>query len=85
MATEQLNDPGPNFRLSRQVWPRRYDLRLVLDLERWRHTGTVAITLDLREPTDTITLHALDLEITSARGDRGWGSRCDGRDRPPAS
>jgi puromycin-sensitive aminopeptidase len=69
MASTQPADPGVNFRLSRDVWPRRYDLRLALDLERWRQHGTVAIDLELRAATAAITLHALDLEITAARLD----------------
>ncbi len=74
MTSPSIADPGPNFRLSRQVWPVRYDVRLALDLDAWRHTGTVAITIDLRERTDTITLHALDLEITSARVEPAGGT-----------
>ncbi len=60
-------DPGVNFRLSREVWPTRYDVRLALDLDAWRHTGEVTIALDVRTPTDVVTLHALDLDVTSAR------------------
>ena len=60
-------DPGVNFRLSRDVWPRRYDVRLALDLERWHQRGTVAIELDLRAATSVVTLHALDLDVTAAR------------------
>ncbi|MCC6848210.1 MAG: M1 family metallopeptidase [Deltaproteobacteria bacterium] len=56
-----------NFRLSRDVWPRRYDVRLALDLERWRQQGSVGIELDLRAATSVVTLHALDLDVTSAR------------------
>lgn len=67
MAISELSDPGPNFRLSRHVWPRRYALRMELDLEAWRFDGIVEITLDVRERTDTITLHALDLDIREAR------------------
>ncbi|MEO6028244.1 MAG: M1 family aminopeptidase [Candidatus Binatia bacterium] len=60
-------DPGVNFRLSREVWPTRYDIRLALDLDAWRHQGEVTIALDVRTPTDVLTLHALDLDVTSAR------------------
>jgi puromycin-sensitive aminopeptidase len=67
MTVLTAGDPGPNFRLSKRVLPIRYDLRLALDLEAWRQTGTVAITLEVRERTDTVTLHALDLTIASAR------------------
>ncbi len=85
MASTQPADPGVNFRLSRDVWPRRYDLRLALDLERWRQHGTVAIDLELRAATAAITLHALDLEITAARldGERPGRSGDGDRHRPP--
>ncbi|MCC6766349.1 MAG: M1 family metallopeptidase [Deltaproteobacteria bacterium] len=67
MTTSVPADPGVNFRLSREVWPRRYDVRLVLDLEHWRQRGSVAIELDVRTATSVVTLHALDLDVTSAR------------------
>jgi len=67
MATPEPRDPGANFRLSKQVLPRRYALRLQLDLDQWRYTGTVDIDVTIAAPTDTITLHALDLEIAEAR------------------
>lgn len=60
-------DPGVNFRLSRDVWPLRYELRLALDLEHWRHQGTAAIAIDIRTTTSIVTLHALDLDVTAAR------------------
>ncbi len=66
MTTPALSDPGVNFRLSKRVRPRRYDLALMLDLERWQSTGTVEIALDVGEATDVITLHALDLTIAKA-------------------
>jgi puromycin-sensitive aminopeptidase len=67
MTTNDAADPGPNFRLAKHVLPVRYALRLALDLDAWCFSGSVAITLDVRERTDTITLHALDLAIDGAR------------------
>jgi puromycin-sensitive aminopeptidase len=67
MAIHEPTDPGPNFRLARHVLPVRYALRLELDFDAWRSAGSVEITLDVRERTDTITLHALDLAIDGAR------------------
>ena len=67
MSTRELADPGPNFRLSKSVRPRRYALRLELDLEAWRFTGTVEIDLAVAASIDTVTLHALDLELRGAR------------------
>ncbi len=76
--TSTLPDPGVNFRLSRDVWPVRYDLHLDLDLESWRHRSTAVISLDLRTAADTITLHALDLELTTARIVAGQVDRVEG-------
>ena len=52
MTTSRPADPGVNFRLSRDVWPRRYDVRLSLDLDRWRPMWGVAgrqVLVHLRE------------------------------------
>jgi puromycin-sensitive aminopeptidase len=67
MAVPERSDPGMNFRLSPDVRPRRYAVRLDLDLDAWHYTGTVEIALELRAPTNAITLHALDLTIVAAR------------------
>jgi puromycin-sensitive aminopeptidase len=70
MATHEPRDPadpGANFRLSKQVMPRRYALRLELDLDVWRFTGTADIALEITGRTDVVTLHALDLELREAR------------------
>ncbi len=67
MATHEPRDPGANFRLSKQVLPRRYALRMELDLEHWRFTGSVDIEVAIATPTDTVTLHALDLDVAEAR------------------
>jgi puromycin-sensitive aminopeptidase len=53
-------------RLPRTVVPSRYDLRLEPDLANATFDGTVAITVDVKEATDTIVLNAIELEVTSA-------------------
>jgi puromycin-sensitive aminopeptidase len=50
-------------RLPRSVVPRRYDLTIAPDLEAATFTGTVTITIEVLEPTDTVTLHAKDLVV----------------------
>jgi puromycin-sensitive aminopeptidase len=75
MATHEPSDPGPNFRLSKQVLPRRYALRMELDLETWRFRGTVEIALEIAAPTDTVTMHALDLDLHEARLTDGRSAR----------
>jgi puromycin-sensitive aminopeptidase len=67
MNTSVPADPGVNFRLSRDVWPSRYEVALALDLETWRQRGSVAIELEVRTALSVLTLHALDLDVTSAR------------------
>ncbi|HEY2385726.1 MAG TPA: M1 family metallopeptidase [Candidatus Binatia bacterium] len=75
MATHDPADPGANFRLSKQVLPRHYALRLELDLDAWRFDGTVDIALEIGARTDVVTLHALDLEIANARIAGGLAAR----------
>jgi puromycin-sensitive aminopeptidase len=54
-------------RLPRCAIPTHYDLELELDLERRVFSGAVAITLDVVDATDTLTLNVAELEIHSAR------------------
>jgi puromycin-sensitive aminopeptidase len=58
-----------DYRLPLDVRPHRYSLRLELDLATWRSTGAGRIELRLDGPEDEITLHACELEISSARLD----------------
>ncbi|MBI5854734.1 MAG: M1 family metallopeptidase [Nitrospirae bacterium] len=66
-------------RLPRHVLPMRYDLRLEPDLDRATFTGSLAITLDVRQPTSDIVLNAVDLDITAARVGHAGTRRQDGR------
>jgi puromycin-sensitive aminopeptidase len=56
------------------VVPLRYDLELAPDLDDATFRGTVAIEVDVAEPTDTVVLNALDLTVDAA-----W-VRVDGAD-----
>jgi puromycin-sensitive aminopeptidase len=56
-----------DFRLAKSVRPRRYALRFDLDLDEWRSTGTGTIDLHLDEPAREISLHAVELDIKTAR------------------
>jgi puromycin-sensitive aminopeptidase len=62
-------------RLPRSVIPMRYDLELEPDLDVGAFAGTVAITLDVREPTTTVVLNAIELEIDEAWLDDPSGER----------
>jgi puromycin-sensitive aminopeptidase len=56
-----------SHRLPRDVLPRRYELQLQPRLAESRYDGTVAITAEVVNPSRTIVLNALGLEIRSAR------------------
>ncbi|MBX3028217.1 ERAP1-like C-terminal domain-containing protein [bacterium] len=56
-----------DFRLSPHVRPVRYDLAIEVDLDHWRFHGVEEIELTVGEPTASVTLHASELAITSAR------------------
>lgn len=49
--------------LPEAVEPLRYDVKLSPDLEKFTFDGTVKITIDVREATDQISLHAKELMI----------------------
>jgi puromycin-sensitive aminopeptidase len=53
-------------RLPRTVLPRRYDLRLVPDLDGATFEGTVAIEVDVVEPVAEVVLNAIELEVDEA-------------------
>lgn len=60
-----------DFRLPKSIRPRRYELRIDIDLDNWTFRGSEDIEIALQEATDTITLHAADLAITSVRATLG--------------
>ena len=55
------------YRLSRQVIPSHYDLRLEPDLETFNFKGAVSITLGVVETVEAVVLTAAELDIKSAR------------------
>ena len=58
--------PDP-FRLPDHVRPTRYDVRLRPTLDDARFSGEVSIELDVSEPTTSIVLNAIELEIDAVR------------------
>jgi puromycin-sensitive aminopeptidase len=56
-----------DFRLAKDVRPRRYQLHFVLDLERWTFRAEGVISLTLAKPAREITLHSVDLDIKTGR------------------
>jgi puromycin-sensitive aminopeptidase len=55
-----------DFRLSKNVLPSRYELRIEVDLEAWRFVASERIDITLQRPTAEVVLHAVDLDISSA-------------------
>src|SRR5437667_11126653 len=78
-----LSDEKRNFRLSKSVRPSRYELRFELDLDGWHSTGQARVFLVLDAPAREMTLHAVDLDITSAAID-GDATMRDGAYEPEA-
>ena len=56
-----------DFRLARDVRPSRYDLHFDLDVDQWTSLGREHLTLMLDNSQSEITLHAVDLDITSVQ------------------
>jgi puromycin-sensitive aminopeptidase len=58
--------PENPYRLPRTVVPSRYDLTLSPDLESAKFSGEEVISVEVLQPTDTIFLNALEIEIQEA-------------------
>ena len=62
--TARAADAG--FRLPKNVAPELYTLEFIPDLKNFTFKCFESIDLSVKEPTDTIVLNALDLNISSA-------------------
>ena len=60
---------GKNFRLPTEVRPKSYDAELRIDLPAGRFEAELAIALAIAAPRNTITLHAVGLDVTAARAE----------------
>jgi len=56
-----------DFRLSKDVMPTRYQLRIEVDLDQWCFSASELIDVMVHRPTAEVTLHAIDLDISSAQ------------------
>ena len=54
------------YRLDRTVVPSAYRIHLTPDLEAFRFTGRVEIDVEVTKPTNTLTMHAIELELSAA-------------------
>jgi puromycin-sensitive aminopeptidase len=55
-----------NFRLSRDVLPRRTQAALTLDMEARTFAGEAELTLSVERPVRSIVLHAVELDVSQA-------------------
>ena len=64
--------------LPKDVRPSKYTLTLQPDLEAFTFTGSVAIDIEVLQPTDSIVLNAAELEIASCRVESSAGEALPG-------
>ncbi len=57
----------PPYRLPRTVSPVRYDVSLRPDLKAFTFAGSSSVTVTVHEPVNSITLNAIELDISQAR------------------
>src|SRR5258708_14552224 len=60
-----LADSIQDYRLPKNVTPKRYEIRLTPDLKTFTFQGQVTIAVIVNETTDDVVLNALELEIDS--------------------
>jgi puromycin-sensitive aminopeptidase len=58
---------GKNFRLPSDIRPKSYDVDLRIDMAEGRFEGWLTLALSLAAPRRELVLHAVDLEVISAR------------------
>src|SRR5262245_20204710 len=68
-----------DYRLPQSIRPRRYAIRIDVDLDNWRYQASEDIAVSVTEPTTAITLHAVDLDVTEARAVLADGSSLTAR------
>jgi puromycin-sensitive aminopeptidase len=61
-----MSEPKPH-RLPTHVTPERYQIRLTPDLKTWTFAGEESVSVEVREPVDTIRLNAAELQFESVR------------------
>ncbi|MGI9119045.1 MAG: M1 family metallopeptidase, partial [Acidimicrobiales bacterium] len=77
-AAADTNASGEaDFRLPRTVVPRRYHLRIEVDVDGARFTGNEDVELDIVEPVAEVVLNAVDLEMGPAWLTGPDGNRLD--------
>ncbi len=79
-----LADSIQDYRLPKNVTPKRYEIRLTPDLKAFTFQGEVRIAVIVNETTDDIVLNVLELEIDSAAAERAGKSMAAKAELEPA-
>ncbi len=69
-----LADTTQDYRLPKNVTPKRYDIRLTPDLKAFTFQGDVNIAVVVNDATDAVVLNALELEIDKVTAERAGKS-----------
>src|SRR5580700_1495858 len=69
-----LADTTQDYRLPKNVTPKRYGIRLTPDLQAFTFQGEVDIAVVVNQATDDVVLNALELEIDKVTAHRGGKS-----------
>ena len=77
-STTETTATEAAFRLPRSVVPRRYKLRIEVDIEASSFRGDEAVAVDVLEPVDQIVLNAADLDVGQGWLTGAGGVRIDG-------
>src|ERR1700719_986139 len=75
-----LADSSQDYRLAKNVTPKRYDIRLTPDLTAFTFQGEVNVSVVVNEATDEVVLNALELEIdkvTAERAGKSLGAKAE--------
>ena len=69
-----LADKSQDYRLPKNVTPKRYDIRLTPDLKAFTFQGEVNVAVVVNQATDDVVMNALELEIDQVTAERGGKS-----------
>ena len=69
-----LADSQQDYRLPKNVTPKRYEIHLTPDLKAFTFQGEVIIAAVVNDATDDVVLNALELEIDKVSAQRGGKS-----------
>src|ERR1039457_425372 len=79
-----LADASDDYRLSKNVTPKRYEIHLTPDLKAFTFQGEVIIAAVVNDATDDVVLNALELEIDQVSAQRGGKSLAAKAELEPA-